>query len=270
MRRSNGKPPERRSSGGIRCQPLARPASSSSKAKAHSPFRFVHSERRNWGRGYSGRGTVPVSPLPEMVDLRADVVVVDPSYPLHRLLGEGWHSCGGHIVLDLLGTLRAGDSAGDRGVHQDPAQSQLRQRIPLWHQFLQLLRGPQAGLEVHAGEGLAPVEGLTLAVEVAVIVGGELALGAHLPGEEAARERDTGEDAYVPFLRKRKELLGGFLAEDVKDNLDGLHTGIVERHPRLLDLLDADPVVLYLPCLLQTIQRLEGLVLPVGLGRRAM
>src|SRR5918994_2128054 len=128
-------------------------------------------EPGNWGRGYSGRGTVPVSPLPEMVGLRADVMVVDPSYPLHRLLGEGWHSRSGHIVLDLLGTLRAGDSAGDRRVHQDPAQSQLRQRIPHWHQFLQLLRGPQAGLEVHAGEGLAPVEGLALAVEVAVIVG---------------------------------------------------------------------------------------------------
>src|ERR687893_1408227 len=79
MRRSNGESSERTSSAETRCQPWARPAHASSKANAHSPLRLVHSERRNCGRGYSGRGmpSWPRLALPEMVDLRGDVAVVD-------------------------------------------------------------------------------------------------------------------------------------------------------------------------------------------------
>src|SRR5688572_23918846 len=56
IRRSNADPPACRPSAETLCQPRASPTSSSSKAKDHSPLRLTHSERRNWGRGYSGRG----------------------------------------------------------------------------------------------------------------------------------------------------------------------------------------------------------------------
>src|SRR4028118_490464 len=46
------------------CQPSASPTSPSSKAKRHSPLRFVQCWRRNCGRGYSGRGTVFTGALP--------------------------------------------------------------------------------------------------------------------------------------------------------------------------------------------------------------
>src|SRR5215216_1240977 len=155
-------------------------------------------------------------------------------------------------------------------MHQDPAQGKLRQSMALGDKIFQILGSIEAGLEGYAGEGLAPIEGPALAVEVAVVVGGELTVGTHLAGEEAAGERDAGDDADVPLLGEREELLGGLLAEDVEDDLDGLHAGIPERHPRLLDLLDTDAIVSHLARRLQTIQGLEGRVLAIYLGRRTV
>src|SRR5215208_1285915 len=161
-----------------------------------------------------------------MVDLRADAAVVDLAYPSHRLLREGGHLGGGEVVLELLGALRAGDGAGDGPVHKDPAQRQLCQRVPFRNQLFKLLGSRESDLKRHAREGLAPIEGLPFAVEVAVVVQSELAVGAHLAGEEAAGKRDAGEYAYVPLLGEREELLGWLLAEDVEDDLDGLHAGV--------------------------------------------
>src|SRR5215212_10843395 len=162
MRDFKGDLSEPRSSGEIECHPSDRPASSSSKAKAHSPFRIVQSGRWNCGRGYSGRGGLPtagpVSPLPAMVDLRTNPLVVDLTDALHRLLGERGHLGGGEVVLDLLGAFGAGDGAGDGRVHQDPAQRQLREGITLGYATFELLGGPEAGLEVHPGEGLPLIE----------------------------------------------------------------------------------------------------------------
>jgi len=59
----------RRSSAVMPCHSSASPASSSSKANAHSPLRLIQPDRRNWGRGYSGRGMPPCPPLLAMVDL---------------------------------------------------------------------------------------------------------------------------------------------------------------------------------------------------------
>src|SRR5688500_15604539 len=118
IRRSNAEPPPRRPSAETLCQPRASPASSAPKTKAHSPLRLTHPARRNWGRGYSGRGpapeTGPASLLPEMVDLLTDVAVVDFADAVHDRIGEWWHIPGGYVVVDLVCTLRAGDGAGDR------------------------------------------------------------------------------------------------------------------------------------------------------------
>src|SRR3712207_2982935 len=95
MVRSNAEPPACRSSAETLCHPPASPTSPSSKAKDHSPLRLTHSERRNWGRGYSGRGAAPepepVSTLPAMVNLLTDVVFIDFADAVHDLVGELWH-----------------------------------------------------------------------------------------------------------------------------------------------------------------------------------
>src|SRR5918997_6552619 len=80
----------------------------------------------------------------------------------------------------------------------------------------------------------------------------------------------AGENADVLLLGEREELLDRLLAEDVEDDLDGLHARIRQGHPRLLDPLDADAVVLYLARLLQVVQGLEGLALAVRRRRRAV
>ena len=61
--RSNGEFPDCRSSEFTFCQPLESPESESSKAKLHSPLRFVQSFRQNCGRGYSGRGIKVLLPF---------------------------------------------------------------------------------------------------------------------------------------------------------------------------------------------------------------
>src|ERR687894_221818 len=208
--------------------------------------------------------------LPEVVNLQANGAIVDLLHAFHRPLVERGNLDRGHVVLDLGRILAAGDGAGDGRVHQDPTQRELRQRVPLRHEPLELFGGPQPRLEVHARERLAPVEGLAVTVEVPVVGGVECPLRAHLAGEEAARERHAGQDAYVALLGEREELLDGLLAEDVEDDLDGLDAGVVQRHPRLLHPLHAHAVVLYLAGPLQLLERLEGRVLTVSLRGRAV
>src|SRR5215210_8104116 len=123
---------------------------------------------------------------------------------------------------------------------------------------------------MHAGEGLAPIKGLAISVEVAMVVLGELAVGPHLAGEETAGERHADEDTNVPLLGQGEELLGGLLAENIEDDLNGLHVRTVECQPRFLDGLDAHPVVLDLAGPHEPVQGVECLVSVIDLGRRAV
>src|ERR687894_300954 len=117
--------------------------------------------------------------LPEVVNLQANGAIVDLLHAFHRPLVERGNLDRGHVVLDLGRILAAGDGAGDGRVHQDPTQRELRQRVPLRHEPLELFGSPQPRLEVHARERLAPVEGLAVTVEVPVVGGVECPLRAH-------------------------------------------------------------------------------------------
>src|SRR5918997_1096025 len=130
--------------------------------------RFMYSRLRKCGRPPKWP-----PPLPEVMDLGPDGTIVDLARPPHGLVRQRRHPCGGHVILHLGGVLAAGDGAGDRGVHEDPTQRELREGVPLGHDLLQLLRRLQARLEVDAGEGLAAVESLPFPVEGAVVVRGE-------------------------------------------------------------------------------------------------
>src|SRR5829696_8854321 len=123
------------------------------------------------------------SRLPPVMDLVADVAVVDLPRSLHDLVRERRHLDRGDVILDLGGVLAARDGAGDGGVHQDPAQGELRESVFPGYEILQFFGGPETRLEIHAGERLAPVEGLPLAVEVAVVVFAKHAVRTHLARE---------------------------------------------------------------------------------------
>src|SRR5215203_2094289 len=96
------------------------------------------------------RPTRTAARLPPVMDLLADVAVVDLPRSLHRLFGERGHLGGGDVVLDLRGVLAARDGTGDGRVHQDPTQSELRQGVSLRDKLLQLFGGQEASLEIHA------------------------------------------------------------------------------------------------------------------------
>ena len=62
----------------------------------------------------------------------------------------------------------------------------------------------------HAREGLAHVEGLAMAVEGAMVVGGKGAVGGHLAGQHPAGERDADDDRHAlrPSLREEQRSAG--------------------------------------------------------------
>ncbi len=77
----------------------------------------------------------------------------------------------------------------------------------------------QSDLERNAGEGFADVEGLPVAIEVAVIVRGEGRVPAHFSGQDAARQRYAHDNADIAPHRLGEEQVGGTVPEHVEDDL---------------------------------------------------
>ena len=149
---------------------------------------------------------------------------------------------GRRIRARLLGRPRAGDGRRDGIGHQDPAQCQLGHADVGRDERAELLDEGQAGLVVEARERLAHIEGLAVAVERAVV--GLLEGGARreLAGEQAGGQRHAREDAHVTALRGREEMLQRPLSDDVEDDLDAGHAGILDGLEAFLDALDADAI----------------------------
>ena len=68
-------------------------------------------------------------------------------------------------------------------MHEDPTQRELCEGVSLRYELLQFFSGPETCLEIHALERLATVEGLSLTVEVAVVVFCKDAVRTHLARE---------------------------------------------------------------------------------------
>ena len=91
-----------------------------------------------------------------------------------------------------------------------------------------LLYGFQADVVVDAGKCLADVEGFSVPIEVAMVIGGESGIRSQFAGEQAARQRHASENANRFFLARVKKMLGGPLPETIEDDLHGLHVGILD------------------------------------------
>src|SRR2546430_17082734 len=167
--------------------------------------------------------------LPPILNLGANVGIVDLAPALHRLIAQRWQLRSLYVVLRLLRAFGAWDSAGDLREHQDPAQRQLRHSGTLWYKWTQRFDRLQTRLVVDAREGFALIEGLTMAVIHAVIVGGKLRLGVELAGQQAACQRDASQDANAMFSSSSKEPFRWFEAEHIEDNLDALYIGKIGR-----------------------------------------
>ena len=122
----------------------------------------------------------------------------------------------------------------------------------------------------HAGKRLADVEGLAVAVELAMVVVGEGGIGLELAGEQAARQRHARDHGDLARLGDVEEQPGRALPEDVEDDLDADHARIFDRLQGLLDPLDADAVVADLARGLEPVERVERLRVIIKVGRRAV
>src|ERR1700674_300359 len=167
-----------------------------------------------------------------------DVSIVHLPYCSHLALGEGREPRRRRVLTGLLAIFGARDDAGDRIEHQYPAKRQLSRRSTGGHQLSQGFDRLQPSLIGNARKGLAGIEGLTIAIETAMIVGGKLTIAAQLAGEQAARERYPGDDCDVALPCEVEEAFSRTLAKHVEDDL---HAGdrIIERLDRLFYLFYA-------------------------------
>ena len=119
-------------------------------------------------------------------------------------VAQGRQGRGGGVVARLLRRLRARDRAGHLREHEDPAQRELAEGRARGQELAQLLDRFQADVVGHAGERLALVEALALAVELAMVVGGEAGIGLELAGEEPAGQRHAGQDPDLALAARRR------------------------------------------------------------------
>jgi hypothetical protein len=127
---------------------------------------------------------------------------------------------GGSVRLRLRGVAGTGDDGGDGVLLEDPAERELGHRYIGRHECTQLVDRFEGRFERHAGEGLTDIEGLAVAVEVAVVVGCKDRVPADLARKQAGGERNANNDADIPLLGLGEEKLLRPLAEDVVDDLD--------------------------------------------------
>ena len=87
------------------------------------------------------------------------------------------------------------------------------------------------------------VERLALAIEAAVIVGGEHRVGAQLAGEQPAGQRHAREDADLPRRASGRTRSAGLSRNMLKMICTALDARVAHRRQRLVHRLDADAVV---------------------------
>lgn len=121
----------------------------------------------------------------------------------------------------MIGIFGAGDDGADGVEIEAPAEREFGKRETGGDEGFQRVGELDAFFEREAGEGFADVEGGAVAVEVAMVVGGEGGGLGHLAAEETAGEREADEEGDLAVFGFVEEDVRGFLAEEVEDDLEG-------------------------------------------------
>src|SRR5690606_11243940 len=124
---------------------------------------------------------------PELVNVRAQELVVDGAHAVHDLGRQGWHLARQQVRSDLANRRGARDHRAHRVEHQRVAERLLRQSLTAEERGVLLVDQPHAKVEVDPGERLTTVELLSLAVVRAMIIRAERRRTIHLATEQAAR-----------------------------------------------------------------------------------
>src|SRR5215213_7522233 len=155
---------------------------------------------------------------PAVVHVGADALVVHALEVGELGVGQRCEGRGGDVAADLGDVAGAGDHGGDAGLVDDPAEGEGGGRDVGTGDLGHFTRRGETDVERHAGERLADVEGLTVPVEVPVVVGREGRRLVVLAGEQAAGQRHAGEDADTGTGGRGEQLLEGLAPEDVDDH----------------------------------------------------
>src|SRR6266567_7445401 len=109
-----------------------------------------------------------------------------------------------------------------------------------------------------------------MTIEITVVVERKLRIRLQFSGEHSAGKRHSREDSDFLLFRARKEEFSRALTETVKNNLDGLNVGILDRLECLLDFLDTHAVVANLSGFNQIVENSEYLGMLIEFGGWAM
>ena len=188
----------------------------------------------------------------------------------HRFVRQRRQAGGGDVLLHLAGAFCARNGAGDIREHQNPPQRHLPERRPRRRERAQGFHRLQARLEIQPGKGLPHIKSLAMPVEGAVVIRRECAGPRQLAGQHAGGKRQPRQNPHPPPPGFAKKQLARTLAENVEDNLHGLHARKFNRLERVLHLFHAHAVVADFAGFGEIIQNVEHLRHVENLLGRAM
>ena len=176
-----------------------------------------------------------------MVDVLPDLRVVDAIDQVAGVVERRQRSRR-RAATGLFRVAGVGDDRAHGVLVEAPAQSPLGGGIAVRQADRKVADSAPADVVRHPGEGLPHIEGLRQRGCRYVIAGAEGSLLVVPPGEQAAGDGDTRDDADTGRPRRGQDLLQWLLPETVKGDLDARDAGLVDGGERLVAGLDTDAV----------------------------
>lgn len=110
---------------------------------------------------------------------------VERSHVFHGLGGERLEFCCAHILQDLLRVFPPWDCTGHGRMVDNEAKRPLTQGCPFGDQLPQVVHETEPQLVGDSGECLTDIEGLSVAIEIAMVISFERRVGLELSCEES-------------------------------------------------------------------------------------
>src|SRR5690606_33317548 len=133
-----------------------------------------------------------------------------------------------------------------------------------------LLGDREPELEVDARERLSPIEGLPVAIVVAVVLRRKRSIPPHGAAEEPRGQRHARQNADVALLRLAEKELCRSLTKEIVNDLNARDARILNRLEPLFRSLDAYAIMEDLALANEAIQSVEGLWAIVDVRRRTV
>src|ERR1700730_2998293 len=140
---------------------------------------------------------------------------------------------------------------------ENPSQSKAIHADPFGNPSPNFIDRIKRSFKIDARERFPAIELFTVSIEISVIVRGKCGLASDFPGEQAAGEWKSNEDADVALLCEREKQVFGSLPKNIEDDLHRSNPGEFNCFQRFFHLFDAHTVVKNFACLLQLLEHGE-------------